>query len=111
MAAGDLVTIQTPGGKPSAPLFVVEVDYEALAYVNPGGIPVDLTDYIPTGATIVGVLVEDYENTGLIARYDKVAETLVCFGSNGAAPAALAELPNASALTTNKHFRLNVICY
>lgn len=110
MAAGDVTLIATAGGQPSAPLFVVEVNYEGEAYVT-GGLAIDLAAEIPAGATIVGVTVEDRDLTGLKLEYDRVNEKLVAYTSNGAAPAVLAEVPNTSALTTNKNFRLIVTCY
>lgn len=46
---------------------------------------------------------------GVLAVYDAVNKKIKMYGSNGAAPAALVELPNASTLTQSQTFEFVVI--
>ena len=111
MAAGDVTLIATAGGKPSAPTFTAEVNYEGPAQYLTGGMAIDLAAELPEGATIVGVTVEDRDLTGLVLVYDRVNEKLVAFTSNGNAPAVLAQVPNLGVQLAGSNFRLIVTAY
>lgn len=88
-----------------AKLMVVRVATTTDNYVT-GGMTASLK--VQGIKTIYGV-VPLYSDAAVEFRYDKVNLKILMYGSNGAAPAALVELANASTVPNNKVFDFLVI--
>lgn len=112
------VTIaQSIGGSSVAPessshLFVSAVDVTGdTSYVNTGtyatsGYAVTPSSYVPSGARVVSVVPAQLGG-GFVPQWDVTNSRLHLFSSNGAAPAALAEVTNTTSVAASIT-RLNI---
>jgi hypothetical protein len=101
---------QKTGGKPSTPLFPVEINVLCDDSYPAGGWPLSLADFLPNSAAIVGTFVDDHiELTGYRFDYDRANDKLKVYECKGAV-GAMTELATANALD-GKNIRLIVLCY
>lgn len=95
------------GKAPSAPTFVDFIDVTCDNAYPAGGWPLDLTSYLPNGATVLEVLAQTVDPTGYIPVYNKTTEKLEIWqGATG----VLVDLSTATAMD-GEVVRLTVLSY
>lgn len=84
-------------------LYVACVDVTGDASYPTGGYAVTLSTYLPTGARVLHVAAtpKGAVTTAFMPAWDGTNNKLQLFASNGAAPAALAEVANATNVATS----------
>lgn len=87
------------GGKaPSAPTFTDEVIVICDDTYIAGGWPLDLTDYLPVGATVLDVRARNDGTKGYLVDYDHVNSKLRVWESASPVAAELVDLSTANAM-------------
>lgn len=97
------------GKQPSAPTFVDFVDVTCDNVYPGGGWDLDLTDYLPHGATVMEVHAPPHVATGYVPVYDRTNSKLVILESGGATN-PLVDLTTAAAMD-GEVVRLTVLSY
>lgn len=87
------------GGSSPGPLFVDTVSFAGDTSYPTGGMDIEtpFKALVKAGREILAV-VPAGPNGGYLAHFDKATGKVVVYTSNGAGPAALAQVPNATAL-------------